>query len=525
MTPSFDLATRGFCRVRWRPGRAPQVGADDPVSLRGLLVHAADIADVQVPHPPALAGLLRVLYVLAARITGLDRIGDAGQWEDRREELLDSGDGFEAAAVEDYFARYPGRFELFHTATDRPFLQDKRLLEECRNTKGQASSSGVNKLVLGRAAGQSLVWLSHTNDAQPVALPAEEAVFSLLTWLYYGAPGRCTPRQVGKVNEASTKAGPLRGTVSYHPLGESLFETLLLGMPYRPSDGDDRAPWEDELCDPLGPPPEATGIARVLTGRFQHALLLSPSQDGAFVEDARITWAWRHPHGPVKDPFLIYRTAKDSGLPFPESAEATRAVWRDLDGLLAEDTTRERPDAFRQLDVIMLDRRRPVRLTALGFEQDRSQAKDRQFYAATTPALQKQWRAAYSGGELWHRLRRALTAAETSGKQLQVALSSVWRELSKTARAARVRDEGVPWLHTGMTGYWSAAEAQFWHIVQAETPPAGSLSNRFIRCALDAYDKVTRNLNRTGPAVKVVEKHRRGLWRGWEKQTEGDHGA
>lgn len=523
MPPSFDLAERGFCRVRWRPGRAP-ADPDALVGFRDLLVRAPDIADVEVPHPPALAGLLRVLSVLAARVTGLDALHRRSEWEGARETALDKGE-FDVNAVDRYFAEHDGRFELFHTATDTPFCQDVRLLEECRTAKGESTSSGVNKLVLGRAAGQGFVWQSHTLDSRPPLVPASEAVFALLTWLYYGDPGRCTPRRVGEVAAADTKAGPLRGTVSFHPVGDSLFETLLLGIPYESSTEDSPALWEDQLRDPCGLPPEGGGVGTLLANRFRHAVLLEPAEAGEAVTDASITWAWRLPHGPAPDPYLIYRTDKD-GTPYPEVAHADRAAWRDLDCLLGRDEDRRRPAVFEGLDDLMDAQDRAVRIKALGFEQHRNQAKDRQYFAGTTPAKQELWQQV--DPQRFGRLRTTREAAEGRGWHLRGALIDAWRELTHTRpsrKTTAARDGGVPWLHTGMSRYWQQAEHLFWEAVRTEQPPKDSVINRFVRAALEAYDVVTRTGRRDPIEIEIVERHRRRLWTGFQAESGTENGT
>ncbi|MFR9727888.1 type I-E CRISPR-associated protein Cse1/CasA [Saccharopolyspora sp. MS10] len=522
MPPSFDLAERGFCRVRWRPGRSPG-NPDAPVGFRDLLVRAADIADVEVPHPPALAGLLRVLTVMAARIGGLDALDRRTDWEDARLAVLDKGK-FDPGAVQQYFAQHEGRFELFHTASSTPFLQDPRLLDECRTVKGEATSSGVNKLGLGRAAGQSFVWLAHTVDEQPPPLAAADAVFALLAWLYFGVPGRCTPRRVGETAAADTKAGPLRGTVSYHPVGESLFETLVLGVPFVPSSEPDPALWEDEPRDPCALPPPGTGVGGLLANRFQHAVLLEPDEAGGSVVDARITWAWRLPRGPAQDPYLIYRTSKD-GLPYPQPAEASRAAWRDLDCLIGKHEDHQRPVVFEGLDDLMSGQGRAVRIKALGFEQDRSQAKDKQFYSGTTPAKQELWQQV--DPDRFGRLRSARMAAEVRGWHLRGALTEAWWELVRVrpSRAGKSRDGGVPWLHSSMSDYWERAEHHFWQAISTEQPPNFNIVNRFIHLALKSYDTATGMVRRTPEEIKIIERNRRRLWTGYQSGSETQNGA
>lgn len=517
MTPSFDLATRGFCRVRWSAGRRPAAyGEREPLSLSALLLHAHEIEDVEVSPPPALSGFLRILAVLTARVTGLDRTESYEDWEDAREELLRSG-AFDPTAIGRYFDEFAGRFELFHTATNHPFLQEPRLLEQCRTLKGEPTSSGVNKLVLDRAAGQAFVWQSHTNDSAPAPVPVSEAVWSLLSWLYYGPPGRCTARQVGDTRAGDTKSGPLRGSVSYHPVGSTLFHTLVLGLPYFPRQEQDAAPWEEEPRDPLSLPPEPNGLARKLTGRFRHAVLLSPSESGEDVVDARITWAWRQEHGPVEDPYLIHRLPADGGLPVPESASAHRAVWRDLAALLGDADPRRRPTVFRNVDELRIDADLFAGIRALGFDQDRSQVKDRQYFSGVTPPVLDAWQS--RDLPRWNRLRAALEAAEKTAWQLENALSAVWTDLGGET-SHKKRDRGVPWLHAAMTSYWHSAEQWFWTTVRSDEVSSDPLRNQAITIALRAFEKATADLTRRPDQVRVVERHRHRLWRGWHSPAK-----
>ncbi|GAB3551837.1 CRISPR system Cascade subunit CasA [Actinopolyspora lacussalsi] len=538
MSPSFDLATRGFCEVRWLRDPPEGIEPDEPVNLRTLLLHAHDIADVEVSPPPTLAGFLRILTVLAGRITALappdatDQYEDIEDWQQARERHWHAG-RFDPDAVERYFAEHVGRFELFHTATPEGaplFLQDHRLLEQCRTTKGESASSGVNKLVLGRAAGQAFVWHSHTTDREPPSVTAPEAFWALLSWLFYGVPGRCTPRRVGETNAADTKAGPLRDSVSFHPVGRSLFETLLASVPYYDPCENDRAPWEEPPPDPLAVPPRPEGLARVLTGRFRHALLLSPTADGEAVEDARITWAWRREHGQVDDPHVLYQySGSDEKLTKqPRSATADRAVWRDLDVLTGafdseqwDDQRRQRPAVFGLLDDLVEDEPEPpvTRVRVLGFDQDRSQAKDRQYFAGSTPALLDTWRC--RDEHRWVRLVRTRQAAEYTGGTLERALAAAWREIVGRTDPKK-RGNGVPWTQPAMARYWADAEQEFHReFGEAATASDEPVANRFIRRARQAFSEVTEPYERRPSDIAVLERHRAQLSKGWRSSNGG----
>ncbi len=509
-SPTYDLTTEPWIPVRWLSGRSSAVG------LRELFLRAQEIADINVSLPPAASGLMRLLYVMAAEIAGLVDHDDHEGWLDERDRLLEVGH-FGQQEVQEYFTASSRCFDLFSPV--RPFLQDRRLADECVDSKGKPVSSGVNKLVWGRAAGNTQMWLSHDSDARPRPVPAEEAVLHLIAWLYYGPSGMSTPRMVNGRSAKNTTAGPLRSTISFHPIGANLFETLLLGTPFLKEGKGGSAPWEEqEMPDPLGVPPRPVGLTGVLAGRFRHALLLNPAADGRTVVDARITWAWREPQGAAEDPYLIYQRSK-KGERYARRASADRAIWRDFDTLLRKTpgpSDERRPAIIDDLVELhdsdfyrsRVDR---VRVRSFGFDQE-GQARDRQFFSGTTPPVltfleeKRRDRCNYIG--------QARRDAEQVGGNLRTALMRAWRELVGSSEAK------VPWLGIGEARYWSAAERKFWHLITAEDPPA-YVRNEFIRLALAAYGAATDAYTHDPRHVAIIEKFRTHVLNGWQRE-EGE---
>lgn len=474
------------------------------------MLHAEDIADLDISRPPALSGFLRLLYVLTARVTGLDSFDSIEEWRKAREFEFDRG-SFDPTQVRRYFWQYGGRFELFHAASEAPFCQDPRLLEECRTNRGDPTSSGVNKLVLGRASGQSFAWHSHTHDSNILTASVDEAFFALLTWLYYGSPGRCTPRQVSGTTAAYTKAGPLRGSVSYHPIGRNLFETLLMGLPYFPPGGADTAPWEvppDELSDISAN--NTAGIGNSLAGQFRHAILLEPNESGNAVMDARITWARESPQKLAPDPFLIHRTDTDGSL-VPEKAQIDRAAWRDLDCLVGIHAVRERPAAFKRLDDLVVSRRETMWIKALGFDQDRTQVKDRQYFADMFSVEPEFWQRVDPAR--FNRVRQVREAAEYHGRNLADSLNGVWQ--ASGGFSVESAGPAVPWYHFGIKHYWEGAGNLFWPAIASEEHPLRGVINGFIQASLKAFDLATTNLVLHRPSVKIVASYRNRLQGGY----------
>lgn len=495
---TYDLLTRAWLPVREGDARSK-------IGLRGLFERAHELTDIEASPPPGASGLWRVLTVIAARVTGLDDVTlAADEWGERQAEVLEDGQ-FDPDEVEKYFARHAGRFDLFDT--QRPWLQDPRLREQCK------SGSGVNKLVMSRAAGNNQVWFNHATTLVSRPVPAEEAVFHLLTQLYYGPSGQCTPRVVAGTSGGNSKAGPLRRTISFHPLGRSVFESLVAGIPpaYRyDTGGTDIAPWEaDELPDPLGVPPRPSGLCGVLIGRFQHAVLLERSADGESVVDAWITWAWRDREFPAEDPYLVYQQSKE-GASYARQADASRALWRDFDSLLLEDVGdehRRRPAVLAAVEDLRGTLLPVLRVRAFGFDQD-GQTRDKEWTVGVTPALL----ALANEIQVARAISDMRQAAERVQQHLRWALRDVWIALNDPSNGdgkpqRRDVSEG-PWPAQGTHRYWARAERIFWRGVRERC--FDSAVDDFLWLALDVYDEVTDSAGALPRAKRAIEL-KRGL--------------
>ncbi|MFG2622993.1 type I-E CRISPR-associated protein Cse1/CasA [Streptomyces sp. NPDC048507] len=546
----YSLIEEPWVPVRWRPDAA---GGPLPecVGLRELLLRAQDIAQLAVTDAPAHAALLRVLYALTARVTGLDSAGP--DWSERREDILDegrlppgsTGGPGRPGGVEGYFARWRERFFVFDPVGGRPWMQDPRLARQC----DPANTAGVNKLIVTRSAGNNFSWFRHGTDARPDLPAVPEAVLNLLVWHYWGPSGRCSAREVAGVKTASATAGPLRTALSFHPEGDSLFETLLAGLvPAKTTDRpeQDLCPWEwEELPDPDAPPPLPHGPCSRLTARSRHALLLVPHNDAAqptpspgpvsrpttpprpnepapgparlpepLVGDAYITWAYRLPGAPRDDDFLIWQTSQQDNR-YPRPADATRGLWRDLDALLllkpAGSAQPVRPAVFR----IAQEVTGRLRVRALGFDQDR-QAKDHQFVDASTPAVfdlaeERAPHTAPAVGQL-----RQL--GETHGRRLERAVRRAW-----TAYMNNPKSDAGSWLADAAGRYWPRAEREFWDrfatLDRGQNPQEPGLDTTearkaFLRLAEEAYDAVTATVTRTQRGAKAVSEARTELYGG-----------
>ncbi|MBZ9593541.1 type I-E CRISPR-associated protein Cse1/CasA [Streptomyces erythrochromogenes] len=458
----FPTDQRPCIPVRWVSGHQSLLG------WRDVLLHAHEIEDLALPLPPAASAALRVLTAITARITDLDDPDmSAGEWADHRHHLLTSPHGgFDPDRIHAYFDQYT--FSLYDP--DRPFLQDPRLAHQC------ATPSGVNKLAYGRPEGNGLAWLSPHRDTDPQPLPSHQALWHLLIHHFYGAAGRCTPRTVDGTTRADAKAGPLRSTLSFHPLAGTLCQTLLAGLP-PPSqqwpDADDACPWEEALPAPFGPQPPVTWPGRLLTGRSCHALLLVPDDDGSHTTDAYVTWATHHPQ-PALDPYLLHDVNTARAVPVtsrhrPRLADTDRALWRDLDALLlaGDETSRtHRPNAFTTLNDLPPEVRTGLRVRAHGFDQD-PKTVNKTWYTALTPPI---WPWLQDNNPTAaERLVECRIAAEATGALLDTVSRTAWKTANNTTRLPKTL---TPFTRQARTAYWPKAETTFWHLLDHPDIPA-----------------------------------------------------
>lgn len=508
---AMNLFDEQWIPVRWLRGEH----GPDSVSLRELLERCQDIEALDIPLAAAQTALLRVLYALTARVTGLDEDPDGG-WMNRRASVLKDR-ALPRCGIEDYVSRWHDRFFLFDDVTDRPWLQDPRLRDEC------TESAGVNKLVMTRPSGNNHAWFGRARDSAQYAPSATIAVLYLLMWHYFGSPGRCTARALHGERLADAKMGPLHGSLSYHPEGESLLVTLLAGL-VRPEvevrRGEDLCPWErDDPTDPAGAPPVPVGPCGWWTDTSRHAVLLESDARGERVTDAYITWAY-HLQGARNDPYLIWER-KLSGKNQREEkrtarrADAHRALWRDLDGLLrhrppeaeGEETTLEPPKVFAT--AVELTHR--IRVRALGFDQ--TKAKNVQLVSGLTPATVGH----LTSPDVQVAVGRLRRLGERYGENLSSAVRKAWALY--TACDPKQGDRLVP---KAETLYWPAAEREFWarfdQLDRTGEDPDGGLDIRaardaFLRLARDAYARTTEPLTRTVRGNQAVMEAQGLLWK------------
>jgi CRISPR system Cascade subunit CasA len=499
---SFDLLTEPAFPVRWSAAAAGD-GRPEAVGLRDLFLRAHDISALAIPLAPALSALYRVLYALTARITQLDISRD---WHEERMRILDAGQ-FDAGDIDSYFSTHADRFRLYDARY--PFLQDPRLALECDKP------AGVNKLVTTRPSGSNHAWFEHSSDARPDIISSADALQHLLVWRYYGPSGRCAARTVRGRKEANSTAGPLRTALSYHPLGPTLFETLLAGLPEPARSGPyersaDLCPWErTDLSDPLSLKGVVTGPMSRLAGHHQHALLLVPDDAGTHTVDAYITWAYRE-RIPRDDDYLIWQISQ-AGNAYARYADSGRALWRDLDALLLNDpngTQSRRPEIFPTAVDLFED---GMRVQALGIHQE-GQAKDTQLVSATTPSVVHLMQE--RDDEAARLVSQLRVWGERAGRRLERAAKQAWAAYSNAAKA-----EDCAWSSEAAARYWPAAEGEFWERLNSRKFEGAA--QRFRTLAEGIYDQITESAACTARGARAREGARIELYGGRPKSSAG----
>ncbi|MFJ3879127.1 type I-E CRISPR-associated protein Cse1/CasA [Streptomyces sp. NPDC090077] len=472
------------------PGGVP--GGQVTVDLVSLLA-GLHLLDAYTPvNPGAEAVLRRLVAALVARIGGLDH-GGQEEWEDRFDVLLAAGH-LDRGQVEAYFSRHV--FDL--ADPDRPFLQHPALAEEC------SKQGPPGKLHFDRTSGNNAVWWNDTPQDTPMDLVT--AFEGILLWRGYGPCGMGAQRKHGTVNSKSMKAGPYRSLVSYFPECSNLFLSALLSCPpwsvWPSGDGQDLAPWEAEApADPLAPPVPA-GPVSLLTSRAAHHVLVQV--EGDTVSQCWVAWGAVEDLPAARDPFVLDR--EKGG---PVQASHRRGMLRDFDALIAAtDPSVKAPpgmrrpawiDVYAQLPPEAFTALGPVRVRAVGYEQDKREMGDSIAYTATTPetlaaclpALNPQRARIVAVGR---------QDSEYAEAHMARQLRAAWRRLDPGAKES-------PWVEAARTLFWDRADRVFWTAVATVTDPAAVLTGM----TLAVYDEVTADVAATSEGFLPVAEHRKWL--------------
>lgn len=314
MNSAFNLLDEPWLPVRLADGRVIDLGLREVFSRSGEIIALAETV------PPNLVAQYRLLLVVVHRAL----TQQFGQWK-TKDRARWYREGLPMAAIQDYLEQYRERFWLFHP--QYPFMQVAALAtaEETRD-----KCKPWTQISLASASGNAPVVFDHAHDSAPQAIHFAAAVCTLLGFLQF------TPGGLVKTLRDADKAGALVNTAAVIPIGQTLAQTLVLGLhsPPRPNAEPDLPAWERApltLAQLRGSPVLATGANDRYT-RQSRAVLLLPEEGGS-VRWLRFAAGWALGEDPnAPDPMAAFR-AGSSGLVRLTFTEG-RALWRDLPALV-----------------------------------------------------------------------------------------------------------------------------------------------------------------------------------------------
>ena len=315
-------SSRGFNLVddAWIP-----IGGRE-VSLSEALVDAHELPGWPDGEPGLAAVLLRLMAVIAYRVTGLDAESlDRAQFAEIQRQLLDEG-RLDPERVRSYLAQHHDRFWLLNPPAGlTPFAQDTTLEDTPPHPAARA--------VISWASGNNPTLGPHSAHESVQAPVAARQLLIQRSYASGGLPNKHRHPHHG--SDGQYVAGPLRTTMSLHPIGATLAVTLAGHLVPQPGDGTGFGKPFWETATPANPVATRRGIPGLLeqiAGRPDKTMLLRADTDGS-------VWGFVARVGPGvdrealhRDPYLL--VDNDRAVCKPKSG---RAFWREADALLTQD--------------------------------------------------------------------------------------------------------------------------------------------------------------------------------------------
>lgn len=500
--PTADPALN-LLDVAWIPVRL-NGGAVTDLGLLDLFSRASDIEGLAETSPPNLVALYRLLLAITHRAL----CAEHGRWTDT-DRARWWRDGLPTTSIHAYLESWRERFWLFHPS--QPFMQVAALAlaEETRD-----KVKPWTQIALQSASGNTPVVFDHAVDGLPVSAGPLFLLRQLLGFLQF------TPGGLVKVFRGADKAGPLVNTAAVLPLGQTLHETLLLGMhPHGAASIKDLPSWEralpvvkDLMADPL----PATGPCDRYT-RLARSVLLQ-------ADDAKQQVRWiRFGAGlalmeddAAPDPMSSYRAGATHlvRLNFSEG----KAAWRDLGSLLPDATGKAaQPAAILSWAInliLALDEDGsdvPVLLAGLTSDQAKLVRWRSEHFRLPTSAL--------SRAEVAQLIREALLMTETTYKDLRQLVAQMLARTQPDPASKETYERAREMVSRGPvpTAYFSVAEQALPHwlrrIGRDEIDEAAAdWSRALLRASQNAWTTALTQLGNSPAALKAqAQLHHRYL--------------
>lgn len=492
MTPSYNLVDQPFLPCLMADGPAGELG------LRECLARAHEVREVWDGSPLVTAALHRLLLAVLHRVLGPASLTE---WK-----ALWAAGRFDSARLDDYWAKWGDRFDLFDAG--RPFYQTAGFRTD--------DPAGVSRLAHEWASGNNPTLFDHTLDADPPAVTPGTAA-RLLVGLQGWALGG------GRSATGYTSHAPLVQGAVVVARGLTLFETLMLNMvaynAESPLPADDDAPvWERAPTPPSAGPEFPAGYLDYLTWQSR-TLALHPEVAGGNVVVRRVSLAQGRRLSPagVPDPMMAYRRDEQAGERALRLGE-DRAVWRDSGALFQTNQQfGRRPASFNWLAQLcaegVVPRHRRFDLSVFGLNSDQAKVN---FWRHDRMPLPTE----YLGDvDLVETLRSALSTAEDVADGLREAVRVTAQvALAPGGQADRKRVAALLEELAPERAYWSRLEVPFRRffvaLAEADDPqPAvrGWVCGELAARAREAFDRTAGRLDGIARLLRAVARGRQHL--------------
>ena len=494
-TPAFRIDQDPWIPVRDTTGNPHLIG------LRDLFTNAHTYTVIGGTGwgPLAVSALYRILTAITYRVTGLDDPGpNRTGWEGRWGDAAAAGH-FNPDQVIAYFDTYDDRWDLFDSAW--PWMQDPRLVDLAEKETKQ-----LNQLIARDPGDNAPVLRAESHAKAPSTGAPAEVLPHFLTALYFHAGSPTSVRKAGARQSNACGRGVARGGVSLHPIGGSVFHTLMAHLMYpvhpdlAPTGIPDLAPWErDRLHDPTQVFPPVAGIIGVLTARCKRSYLLYPDEGGTVFgvrrAPAHVVRApkpkdktkQRDADDFTRDPFLSYKPGEVAGW-VAFRGDLNRQPWQDLDSYLAlhpaDDAAYRAPLLLTDMHAHWQPALGPLTIAVHIAHQDTAQDREKGSYTGAAPLTIMGNTAQY-----WPAVAQAVRHYNTA----QESLDSAIRDVAKSVTAGSNTHSGAGLSRSqAASHYWNDAHGTFTSHLESYLNTPERAADDAADTALTVYDSLTR---------------------------------
>ena len=422
------------------------------VSLRDLFARAPELREISCETPIMSASILPMALAILHRNFGP---ADYDEWE-----ALWKAGKFDMARLDEYFAQWRERFDLFHP--ERPFYQ---AIEDRVEPK--------SLIYLIHSIGNTATLFTHANDAAGIQLSPAEAARQLLAAQYFHTAG--LGPAINKKRANFKDSNYARGVI-FWACGSTLFETLMLNLTAYPneqtmaSQDDDKPSWEME--DPFEKREVPRGYLDYLTWTNNRVQLIPQVADDHIVAREAVMTPALNLGPDVQSPQKRYLQKKVKGEFTGEYSflyfNSNKALWRDYESLLKRDGEAVKPPAVIEWLASLtwegpLDDDFPVRLMATGMLAD--QAKPIFYRREIMPLPLKLLR----NPDYVSHIEGALATAEKIETSLRFALDILADEVLQRGAEGKPdpndrRNLIKQW--NARERYWLDLEQRFWRFIE-----------------------------------------------------------